>query len=57
MVRGGHRPNDAEARRLCGGTMAIAGGIWGAATGVASLGAGFVVGVGFSFFSDRVCSR
>lgn len=42
---------------LCVGSMAVAGGIWALGAGMVSLGAGFIVGVGFAFLGDKVCSK
>lgn len=41
---------------LCGMSMGVVGGIWSAAAGLVTLGAGFIVGLGFTALGIWVCN-
>ena len=57
QVPPGQNPGDPKKPWLCGMSMGVVGGIWSAAAGAVTLGAGFIVGMGFTALSIWVCSH
>lgn len=55
QVPPGQNPGDPKRPWLCGMSMGLAGTIWSAAVGVASLGAGFIVSLSFTALTIWVC--
>lgn len=54
---GGEQPGNPQKPWLCGMSMGVVTGVWSTAVGAASLGVGFVVGMGFTTLSIWVCNH